>query len=426
MADDNAIQEALNKVKNNGCGEIRWGRTLIISKPIYIDYYHYKALSLHGFGEASKIQVSDDVVDILDSVLTIDYTNDEYGARGLKIDQVYIDCNYRSKHGIVLGGEHPVSQSYFTLVNIIKAINYGLVLDATQNCHFNLVNVEHSYGALRLINGAGNNLFTKCEFNEDIENKDQNYDVPLISFDKDETRKSFGHNGFEDTPQMNIFINPVIERYSGKRQIEFKYGNNNSFIEAEIQYNKITDDGECIYLGENSSYNKISMRINACQDEARGMTNTVIPVNNFGYCNTFYDSYVKNCNTKAVIKANKVTYCRNILINDNTDVLYIYDVNEGHAYNVDNRARYFYHNNDINDLKMGQIGFRDCDTPGVENDLLIKMQHGQIFKILTEKYDDKYANKYKDGVDKYNEIKQQLIEVQKELDDLKNSKDIPS
>ena len=419
--DDVALNDALQTIKENGCGELRWARTLYIKNPIYINYKEYSALLLHGFGEVSKIKV-DDNADYMESVLTIDYSGDEYGARAVNIEQVYIDCNNRADHGLVLGGTHPVVQSRFTLLNIVNAMHYGLVLDATQNCHFDLVNVEHCYGALRLINGAGNNVFTKCEFNEDIYNKDQERDTPLISFEQDPTRYSFGRNGFGNTPQMNIFINPVIERYNGKREINLEYGNHNIFIDAEIQYDKIYDGGECIYISEGSSYNKISMRLNVSQNPFNGIENKEIPVNNLGFGNTFHDSFVQNCISPAVIKSNKVTYCRNVYTNNNIDVLQTYGVDDGHAYNVDRVARYFYDNNDINDLKIGQIGFRDSNTPGVENDLLIKMKDGQIFRIMTEKYDDKYAKKYKAEVEKFNTLQETLLKTQKELNDLKNQK----
>ena len=166
--DDKLIEDALGKIKKNGGGELRWARTLKIKKEIKINYKEYGALSFQGIGEISKIVVSKNV-DKLESVITIDYGDDnldnfetdQYGARSIKMENIYIDCNENAKHGLVLGVHHPVVQSNFKMINIVKSTDYGLVLDSTQNSHFDVVNVENCGGGILLLNGAGNNVFTK-------------------------------------------------------------------------------------------------------------------------------------------------------------------------------------------------------------------------------------------------------------------------
>lgn len=435
--DDKLIEDALGKIKKNGGGELRWARTLKIKKEIKINYKEYGALSFQGIGEISKIVVSKNV-DKLESVITIDYGDDnldnfetdQYGARSIKMENIYIDCNENAKHGLVLGVHHPVVQSNFKMINIVKSTDYGLVLDSTQNSHFDLVNVEQCGGSLLLLNGAGNNVFTKCEFNENT-----NLDLHLISFEerhyKNEINKEeyFSwtdtsknstrfRNGFENTAQMNTFINPVIERFKGKHSIYFGKANNNYFINAEIEYDDISNGGACIYISENSSFNKINMRL-CCSSKVKE-----IPIINNGFANTFYDSFVQECYAPAIIKSSKVVYCRNILTNNNAKILILDGVEEGHAYNVDRNIKYFYNNNDINSLEIGQIGFRDNHTPGGENDLLIKLQNGQIFRIMTEKYEDKYKNHYQKKESIYYDMQKRLNEINEKAKSDKSLKKI--
>ena len=411
-----ALLDTINAIKTNGGGMLTWIGEIVIDESIIINLRDAPGLSIKGYGERTILKVSDNVI-LNDGALIIDYGDDDlstfddqqYGVRSFSIENLYIDCTYvketnqcHAKHGLVLGVHHPVVQSNFKMVNIVNSYDYGLVLDSTQNSHFDVVNVENCGGGILLLNGAGNNVFTKCEFDA---NRDTN--LHLISFEerhfkngidgedyfswtdtsKESTRT---RNGFYNTAQMNIFINCVIERFTGDTEIYFGRANNNSFIDCEIQANKYN---RIIYISENSSHNKLSFRMGISQPKNDRNINT--PIINDGCDTLIYNSYVENAGSEYIIDTCKVMKVQNLELSNPDDVKIMTErMDEGYAHNVDRNIKYFWKWDSIDKLECGQMAFRDVNCPNnADGDIILKVKDGKYYKLMAIPYEDPFTRK---------------------------------
>lgn len=347
--DSPAIKRAIKKLTESGGGEIRWTGILEIDEPIdLID----GRISIRGIGEISIIKA----VKSMDYCLRVDF-NSQYGARGVEISHVYIDCNNLAKEGIRAGYENPMVQSLFKVITISNALEYGLVVDSTQNSQFTLVNMENCGGGIKLLNGAGNNVFLKCEINGNKNGLSQ------ILFDKDSDRPGYYNNGFDGKPQKNVFIGCVTERISSGNNITINYGMSNEFISHEIECTSMTESS--IIMRENSNYNYISFRM-ACGNSE------VIPILNEGYRNILQNSYVENSSSQYLAMVTRTLIINGVYSNRKFEVLN----NAGDAgYNVIKDANANY--GDFDNLTMGQFGFD-------ENDVLKFKGKNKLATIKTE------------------------------------------
>lgn len=324
-----AIKRAISKLTELGGGEIRWIGTLEIEEPIDLTGLN---ISIKGVGEVSIIKA----IKSMDYCLRLDY-NSQYGARGVEISNLYIDCNNLANEGLQVGHNNPVVQSLFTSITISNSLKYGLVVDTSQNCQFTLINMENCAGGIQLLNGAGNNVFLKCEING---NKNG---LPQIIFDKDPTRLGYNNNGFAGKPQKNVFIGCITERIESGNNILINYGMSNEFISHEIECTNMTESS--IVMRENANYNYISCRM-ACGNSS------IVPVFNEGYRNIIQNSYIENSSaqyfaivTRTLIM-NGVYSNREIKVKSNAG-------DEGYNIIMDSNASY----GDFSDLSIGKFGF---------------------------------------------------------------------
>ncbi len=259
--DSLAIKRCINKLISLGGGILCIDGTLEIDTPINIDTNY---ISIKGHGENSIIKA----ISQMNYILKISYS-DLYGNRGLNFSDFFIDCNNLAKDGILVGSTNPVVESSFHNIKIKNSTQWGMVVDATQNSLFSLIDIE---------NGAGNNVFLKCE----LANASK---LDNILLDIDNSYSGYNLNLFSRIPQSNNFINCVTE--SGTRQncININYGIYNNFIKHEFECEECTNS--CIKFGTNSQYNNITGRI------AMG-NNSVLPVINNGFMNKLYDMYIEN------------------------------------------------------------------------------------------------------------------------------------
>ncbi len=85
----------------------------------------------------------------------------QYGNRYGVIRDLCIDGDHKATSGIELNNV-VVGRSFYDLqINNINGT--ALQLDATQNCNFQSLHIEVAQMGIALLNGAGNNLFTRIE-----------------------------------------------------------------------------------------------------------------------------------------------------------------------------------------------------------------------------------------------------------------------
>lgn len=124
------------------------------------------------------------------------------GNRGGAVHDFTIDGNNTGDPDGGLYLDLTASRSYFNIA-VTDVDGHGLVLDTTQNCSFDTIEVTNCRGGgIVLDNGAGGNLFLRCEV--------ANNDIGLATRD---TRPG-AHSGYPFGPSRNLFIHSIFEDYN--------------------------------------------------------------------------------------------------------------------------------------------------------------------------------------------------------------------
>lgn len=232
--DTRAIQSAINKCLDKSV--FFPSGTYLISSSIAVPLY----TSLVGEGNKSKIKSTAAVPMLILS------SNDQYGNRYGVIRDLSIDGDQKATSGIELNNV-VVGRSFYDLqINNINGT--ALLLDATQNCNFQSLHIERAITGIALLNGAGNNLFTRIEIE-----KINRYGLIM---DADPSKKGYDNNGFNNSATNNSFLKAVIERGSAQYGIKINYGNKNVFRDCDITLGaeagesivKIEKDGNLNYF----------------------------------------------------------------------------------------------------------------------------------------------------------------------------------
>ncbi len=294
--DSPAIERCINKLINLGGGTLFIDGILEINNPININNNY---ISIKGNGENSVIKV----ISQMDYAIKIFYSN-IYGNRGLDFRNFFIDCNNLARDGILVGSINPVVESSFYNIKIKNSIQWGMIVDSTQNSLFSLVDIENCGGNLKLINGAGNNVFLKCELANATK-------LDNILLDIDSSYSGYNSNLFSRIPQNNNFINCVTEGGSRKNCININYGIYNNFIKHEFESTECTNS--CINFGTNSQYNSITGRI------AMGY-NEVLHIINNGFMNKIYDMYLENFSNNIFAKTSNRLILQNVTGNKTLNI----------------------------------------------------------------------------------------------------------
>ncbi|MGG2201595.1 glycosyl hydrolase family 28-related protein [Paenibacillus validus] len=234
-----AIQKAINRSLDKSV--FFPSGTYLISSSIVVPLY----ISLLGEGNKSRIKSTAAVpMFILSSI-------NQYGNRYGVIRDLCIDGDHKATSGIELNNV-VVGRSFYDLqINNINGT--ALQLDATQNCNFQSLHIEVAQMGIALLNGAGNNLFTRIEI-EKISR------FGLI-MDVDPSIKGYNNNGFNNSATNNSFLKAVIERGNAQYGIKINYGNKNVFRDCDITLGaeggesivKIEKDGNLNYF-ENCNF----------------------------------------------------------------------------------------------------------------------------------------------------------------------------
>lgn len=124
------------------------------------------------------------------------------GNRGAALHDFTIDGNNTGDPDGAFYLDLTASRSYYNIA-ITDANGHGMVLDTTQNCTFNTIEVTNCRGiGIMLDNGAGGNLFLRCEVASN--------DIDVATRD---TRPG-AHSGYPFGPSRNLFIHCIFEDYN--------------------------------------------------------------------------------------------------------------------------------------------------------------------------------------------------------------------
>lgn len=157
--DTPAFKRGFDYCKHIKGGTITWHGIAVINEPLKIDS-HY--INLKGYGYGSTIKANFE----RDYVLSVTY--EEYSTteeiQQITIGNFRIDGNHITKHGLVVDDNLPIYNSIFENIFIENTADFGLVTDSCNNCQFNLITTDNSYGGLKIIGTTNNIKFNNCQF----------------------------------------------------------------------------------------------------------------------------------------------------------------------------------------------------------------------------------------------------------------------
>lgn len=294
--DDLALQRAIQKCIDLKGGKIQWNGTLEITNPLVI---RSEYVNIVGNGEQSIIKF----VSVTEqrSVITLDYPSG-YGLRHAQYENFRINADNKAKHCLLLGDTKPVVESVFRNIVLENSTDYGIVLDATQNSYFELLNTFNCAGCISLLNGAGNNTFYRCDFSNSLTkhhiymNKDINYGCSAM-------------NLFGNRPSHNKFRDCISEHGAGGYVIYCENGRRNKFDKYEVA---ISENTGCFYFNSDSQYNKLD-------DISLSYNNKTFDVlTTTGYKNAIINSFIENCQATYYVVATNRTIWRHNEISSST------------------------------------------------------------------------------------------------------------
>ena len=280
-----AVKRAIEQCKNMKGGLIQFSGTLYVTEPIKIDS---KYININGLGENSIIKYTGEPK--IKSVITFD-CGDWYGLRSIVCSGFTVDANNNAEHCYLLGDTAPLVEVSFNRLIAKNSIGYGFVFDCTQNSKFELLNTFNCGGGVALLNGAGNNTFTRCDISN-ILTKESFY------FDSDENYNCYKGNIFGNAPSNNKFYDCISETNEGTYFINCVNGKRNLFYKLELS---VHSNSGGLNFGTNSQFNKIEK----CNFAYNSKNFTPIVTN--GFKNNFDEIYIENCLSNTTIKATNRT-----------------------------------------------------------------------------------------------------------------------
>lgn len=226
--DTQAIQTTLNYASTNSIQVHIPQGTYLISSTISIP----NNVNVIGIGNASEIKASAAI-----TMLRLSSTSN-YGNRYGVLSNLKINGNNIATIGLDLA--HVIVKRSFSNLQIDFINGTGLQMDSTQNCTFDSVHFESCVIGIRLLNGAGNNKFIRCEINASAS-------YGLV-FDVDTTLPGYNNNAFNNTSQGNDFDKCIIERGNGIYGVFIKVGKRNLLKHCDIT----TGSAAKVFIGPDS------------------------------------------------------------------------------------------------------------------------------------------------------------------------------
>ena len=292
LDDTEALKRAINKCNELKGGLIQFSGVLEVSKNIIINS---KYINIKGLGENSVIKYVGD--NEIKSVLTFD-CGDWYGLRHTVVEGITVDGNNKAKHCYLIGDTAPVVEGTFKRLIAKNSTDYGFVLDCTQNSYFELLNTFNCGGGVALLNGAGNNTFTRCDISN-ILTKESFY------FNVDTNYNCHKVNIFGNAPSNNKFYDCISEECEGTYFINCVNGKRNLFHKLELA---IKNNSQCIKFDTSSQYNEID-KCNISYN-----SKTFIPIISNGFYNSFNNILIENCQSPTTIQVTNRTKLNNLTL----------------------------------------------------------------------------------------------------------------
>lgn len=232
-----------------------------ISSTLYIP----NNVSIFGVGNSSELRAVSPI-----SILTLESDRNEYGNRYGLISELRLNGNGKSVAGMNLS--YVVVMRSFRNIQIDNVNGVGIILDSTQNCIFDSVNIGFCLIGVKLLNGAGNNKFVRCAI----------YESKFIGvlFDADTSLYSYNNNAFNNTPQGNEFDKCIIERGTAEYGVCIEVGKRNAIKHCDITSGTVSK----VYISRDNR-NSLN-RFEIC---------TLISTGPLCIKNNGYKTFVSNC-----------------------------------------------------------------------------------------------------------------------------------
>lgn len=224
-----AIQSALDAAETAGGGTVvlPGGETCGVGTPLDMSG---DKVSMVGSGGSKLKGLTNDMTAVIGGIT---------GREGFLKD-IAIDCDTKAKDGLDV---EVAVQRLFENLYITNCKRTGMQLSLSQNNLFIGVDTEHNGTAsgqtcaaptpfecaagVRLDNGAGNNLFVRCENN-------QNVPYQLVIWDNPSTPNT---DGFQQGPSLNKWVGGIFERIVDPgyiNQIYIRSGEGNEFRDNDV------------------------------------------------------------------------------------------------------------------------------------------------------------------------------------------------
>lgn len=153
-------------------------------------------VSLWGSGYSSQIKANAAIPMLSLQWTTASLTGNRYGVIG----QLYLNGNNIATYGI---NAELVVERHFRDIQIMNVNGPGLQIDAGQNSVYESIIIQSCDEGLVLLNGAGNNLFLRCEIAENI--------TEGLLMKQDVTTAGYTRNMFTNEPTGNKFVKCIVE-----------------------------------------------------------------------------------------------------------------------------------------------------------------------------------------------------------------------
>lgn len=182
---------------------------------------------------------------------------------------------------------------------------------------------------MALLNGAGNNVFLKCEFN-------QSTNLPHLFIGSDPNFPGYNHNDFSNGPEHNQFIGCVIERGSNTypHNIKVELGRNNYFQNCDIDTSNSRSAGVEISAQVSFTY------FDSCRFSG-ARTNPNPAINNNGYRTTVSQTTFENYNNPEICTSNSI-YLNNNTADSNYGFTRVQNVAGNIAANIKDTSAPYY------------------------------------------------------------------------------------
>jgi hypothetical protein len=235
--DTDALQRAINVAERLGCelyvpaGVFRVARSLELQRIV----------SIRGAGRATTSIRCVAPVPII-TWAGLSHFSDQSGI----ISDISLDGSNIASEGVIVGwgADFTITRCAISSVN-----GAGLVLHATQNSYFSQVQMQYCQVNLLLTNGAWNNVFSRCEFNQPA---DRGYNI--LSKNYPRYTALTGQRPTDGNSRHNSFYSCVMERGAPTQVIRLEDDQgDNSFISCEI-YGGGSGTPQIVLFGNNDYF----------------------------------------------------------------------------------------------------------------------------------------------------------------------------